>query len=123
MHLPSPIYSSHLAILEKRMTLEMMKSSLRAGAALTLIIVAVPAMAYSGQAMAKHAKVSMSEARVIALRAHRGKITDEELETEKGGTGLRYSFDIRSGNVTQEVGVDAQTGKILENKREGPHPD
>jgi uncharacterized membrane protein YkoI len=25
--------------------------------------------------------------------------------------------------VTQEVGVDAQTGKVLENKKEGPHPD
>ena len=39
------------------------------------------------------------------------------------GTGLRYSFDIKRGGVTQEVGVDAQTGKILENKKEGPHPD
>ena len=50
-------------------------------------------------------------------------ITDEELEKEKGGTGLRYSFDIKRGAVTQEVGVDAQTGKVLENKKEGPHPD
>ena len=42
---------------------------------------------------------------------------------EKGGTGLRYSFDIKRGAVTQEVGVDAQTGKVLENKKEAPHPD
>ena len=64
-----------------------------------------------------------TEARAIALKAHPGKITDEELEKEKGGTGLRYSFDIKRGTVTQEVGVDAQTGKVLENKKEGPHPD
>jgi hypothetical protein len=33
--------------------------------------------------------------------------TDEELEKEKGGSGLRYSFDIKSGRVVYEVGVDA----------------
>ena len=36
---------------------------------------------------------------------------------------LRYSFDIKRGAVTQEVGVDAQTVKVLENKKEAPHPD
>jgi uncharacterized membrane protein YkoI len=36
---------------------------------------------------------------------------------------LRYSFGIKSGSVTQEVGVDARTGRVLENKKEGPHPD
>ena len=65
----------------------------------------------------------MAEARLIALKAHPGKITDEELEKEKGGSGLRYSFDIRHGKVTQEVGVDARTGKVLENAPEGPNPD
>jgi uncharacterized membrane protein YkoI len=32
----------------------------------------------------------------IALKAHPGKVTDEELEREAGGTGLRYSFDIKA---------------------------
>jgi hypothetical protein len=50
---------------------------------------------------------------------HPGKITDEELEKEKGGSGLRYSFDIKNGGVTHEVGVDAKTGKLLENSVEG----
>lgn len=77
-------------------------------------------MAYTGQELSKQAKFTITEARAIALA---GKITDEELEKEKGGTGLRYSFDIKRGAVTQEVGVDAQTGKVLENKKEGPHPD
>jgi uncharacterized membrane protein YkoI len=73
--------------------------------------------------VAKYAKVTLSEARAIALKAFPGKITDEELEKEKGGSGLRYSFDIKNGGVTHEVGVDAKTGKLLENSAEGPQAD
>lgn len=91
--------------------------------AATLLGGVVSAHAYTGEKLALDAKVSMPEARTIALKAHPGKITDEELEKEKGGSGLRYSFDIREGKVTHEVGVDAQTGKVLENKAEGPNPD
>jgi uncharacterized membrane protein YkoI len=87
------------------------------------IAFAVPAHAYSGQELAKDAKITIKEARAIALKAHPGKVTDEELEKEKGGSGLRYSFDIKHGKVTQEVGVDAVTGKVLENAAEGPNPD
>jgi uncharacterized membrane protein YkoI len=72
--------------------------------------------------LAKDAKVSIAEARAIALKAHPGKITDEELE-QTGGTGLRYSFDIKSGSSTQEVGVEATTGRVLENAKEGRNPD
>ena len=105
------------------MTLNNVKLIIAGGAAITLMMATLPAMAYSGQELASQAKVGITEARAIALKAHPGKITDEELEKEKGGTGLRYSFDIKRGSVTQEVGVDAQTGKVLENKKEGPHPD
>lgn len=84
---------------------------------------ALPARAYTGERLAKNAKITIVEARSIALRARPGKITDEELEKEKGGSGLRYSFGVKSGSVTYEVGVDAQTGKVLENKKEGPNPD
>ncbi|MGI8526708.1 MAG: PepSY domain-containing protein [Pseudolabrys sp.] len=97
--------------------------SIVGGAALTLLMATYPAAAYSGQELAPQAKVSITEARAIALKAHPGKITDEELEKERGGTGLRYSFDIKRGSVTQEVGVDARSGKVLENKKEGPPPD
>jgi uncharacterized membrane protein YkoI len=69
------------------------------------------------------AKVSLAKARHLALAAHPGVITDQELEKEKGGTGLRYSFDIKHKGKTFEVGVDARTGKVLENKAEGPNPD
>ena len=88
-----------------------------------LIIGTVAARAYTGEKLAKQAKIGIPRARAIALKAHPGTITDEELEREKGGSGLRYSFDIRHGSITQEVGVDAQTGKVLENKKEGPNPD
>ncbi len=88
-----------------------------------MTVTTVNALAYTGQKLSGTAKVTMEQARVIALKAHPGKITDEELEQEKGGSGLRYSFDIRKGKVTQEVGVDAQTGDVLENAPEGKHPD
>jgi uncharacterized membrane protein YkoI len=79
--------------------------------------------AYTGEDLAKDAKVTLPEARAIALKAFPGKITDEELEKETGGSGLRYSFDIKDGGVTHEVGVDAETGKLLENRVEGRHAD
>ncbi len=101
----------------------MVKTKSIIAVALVMLLGAVGAQAYTGEALAKHAKVSMTEARAIALKAHPGKITDEELEKESGGSGLRYSFDIREGKATHEVGVDAQTGAVLENKEEGPNPD
>jgi uncharacterized membrane protein YkoI len=104
-------------------TMNIFKLGLASSAAVALIAGTLPAIAYTGQELANQAKVSISDARAIALKAHPGKITDEELESEKGGSGLRYSFDIKRGTVTQEVGVDAQTGKVLENKKEGRHPD
>ena len=90
------------------------KLGLASSAAIALIAGTLPAMAYTGQELANQAKVSIADARAIALKAHPGKITDEELENGKGG--LRYSFDIKGGTLTREVSVDAQTGKVLENK-------
>jgi uncharacterized membrane protein YkoI len=78
---------------------------------------------YVGAKLASKANITIAQARVIALKAHPGQITDQELENEGGGSGLRYSFDIKNGGRTHEVGVDAKTGKVLENKAEGPHPD
>src|SRR5262245_49017301 len=83
----------------------------------------ISADGYTGQRLAGKAKVTLNEARSIALRARPGAITNEELEKEKGGSGLRYSFDIKSGKATWEVGVDATTGKVLQNTKEGRHPD
>lgn len=71
----------------------------------------------------KDAKVSLARARAIALKTVHGKIVAEELEKERGGSGLRYSFDVKKGKQVHEVGVDARTGKVLENSIEGAHPD
>ncbi len=82
------------------------------------------AAAYPGQQLAKQATVSISKARAIALRAvPNGEIVAQELEKESGGSALRYSFDVQSGGKTREVGVDAKSGKILENIAEGKNPD
>lgn len=106
----------------------MTKSLPSAAAALALLVAAGGALAHSapvlkGQALAGQAKVTLAQARTIALKARPGEITDQELEREGGGSGLRYSFDVRSASVVYEVGVDAKTGKVLENSREGAHPD
>ena len=77
-----------------------------------------PAFAYSGQQLAQHAKITLSEARAIALKTVPGKITDQELEKEGGGSGLRYSFDVEYKGTTHEIGIDATTGTILENSTE-----
>jgi hypothetical protein len=55
----------------------------------------ISADGYTGQRLAGKAKVTLNEARSIALRARPGTITDGELEKEKGGSLLRYSFDIK----------------------------
>ena len=105
------------------MTLNRMDLYIVGGAALAVMMAMLPAMAYTGQELAGQAKIGIAEARAIALKAFPGKITDEELEKESGGSGLRYSFDIKRGTVTQEVGVDAQSGSVLENKKDGPDSD
>ena len=89
----------------------------------SVAITATPAFAFTGQRFAPEAKITLEQARAIALKAFPGTITDQELEKEGGGSGLRYSFDIKTGAKTHEVGVDAQTGALLENSVEGPHSD
>jgi uncharacterized membrane protein YkoI len=94
---------------------------------LSIVAVAVcsagSAIAYSGENLATNAKITMEQAIAIAQKARPGTITDKELEREGGGSGLRYSFDIKAGSHTYEVGVDAVTGKVLENGSEGRNPD
>ncbi len=90
---------------------------------------AAGARAAPDQPASASAQLSLDQARTIALHAQPGQVTDHQLEQEGGGSGLRYSFDIRSGSVTHEVGVDAKTGKVLENSvdnerdQQGQHAD
>jgi uncharacterized membrane protein YkoI len=95
-----------------------MKTFVSVMAAGALAFAAFTASAASPQALATQAKVQMPQARQIALKAYPGKIVKEELEKEGGGSGLRYSFDIKNASGTHEVGVDAKTGAVLENSVE-----
>jgi uncharacterized membrane protein YkoI len=78
---------------------------------------------FAGHKLGSKAHITLAQAQVIALKARLGAITDQELEKEGGGSGLRYSFDIKSGGRVFEVGVDARDGRVLENGAEGAHPD
>lgn len=62
------------------------------------------------------AKLTMAQAREIALKAAPGAVIDAEYENENGA--WRYSFDIRQGKRVHEIGVDANTGAIVEDSFE-----
>jgi len=89
----------------------------------TAAIAAPATIKLKGANLAPMASVTLAAAQASALAARPGVITDQELEKEAGGSGLRYSFDIKSKGKAFEVGVDARTGKLLENKAEGPKAD
>ena len=106
----------------------MSKSMVRCLALGALLLVPTLAVAQQGMPMIKESKpglkaratLSADSAVAIALRtAPRGsKIKSAELEEEKGL--LIYSFDLsvpgKSG--AQEIGIDAKTGKVVENTAE-----
>ncbi|HET9028656.1 MAG TPA: PepSY domain-containing protein [Candidatus Aquilonibacter sp.] len=80
-------------------------------AALSAAAVASP-LQLKGSQFLPQAKVTLAQARRTALAKEHGSIVDQELEKENGG--LRYSFDVKVGKTMHEVGVDAVTGKIVE---------
>jgi len=53
----------------------------------------------------------------MALRLAPGRIISSEYEKEGGA--WRYSFDIQQRTHVQEIGIDGQTGRVVENKPEG----
>jgi len=70
--------------------------------------------AAQGHAISQERQGFAAKARSTALAVERGTLVGWELEPELGGSGLRYSFDIRVGHSVREVGIDAITGKVLE---------
>ena len=90
------------------------------------VFIAVSALALGGAAIAgtahrsepaPAAKIGMAEARAIAMKqAPGGVIAEAELEKEDGS--WRYSFDIRQNGRIHEIGVDPQTGRVVENSWE-----
>lgn len=92
-----------------------------------LALAATAALASAAIAVPNHsgpqARITLRQATASALAAFPGRVIEHELEREDGGSGLRYSFVIRADAVTHEVGIDAVTGRVLENAVEGPNAD
>lgn len=80
-----------------------------------LSLTAAPAAAASKP----NPKIALTTARAKALELAPGKVISAEYERE-GGV-WRYSFDIQQKDHVQEIGIDAMTGKVVENKSEGVH--
>jgi uncharacterized membrane protein YkoI len=78
---------------------------------------------YKGEELARHARVSVMTARQLAQRVRPGIIISQVLEREAGGSGLRYSFDIKSGPRVYEVGIDARNGRVLQDDVASPNAD
>lgn len=85
--------------------------------ALTIAIVAASRPAAAAPAKPKP-KIAMAAARAIALKRAPGRVKAGDYEYEKGG--WRYSFDIVQGARIHEIGVDAMSGKIVEDAYETP---
>lgn len=63
-------------------------------------------------------KLTMDDAKTIALAKESGTIRSGELEHEKGR--WIYSFDVQHARQVREVNVDANTGKIVEDSLDTP---
>jgi uncharacterized membrane protein YkoI len=63
------------------------------------------------KALAKQATISREEAIRIAQGAVKGKLIEAALENEDGN--LVYNVEIKNGDETKEVIVDAGNGKVL----------
>ncbi len=64
------------------------------------------------------AKISLEEARKIALAKFPGEVIESEFGVESDGMPV-YEFDIQAADGTEmEVEVDAATGKIVESEKE-----
>lgn len=62
------------------------------------------------------AKISLDQAKNIALKAHPGEIVETEYEIESDGNAS-YEFDIKTDKGEIKLEVDAATGKIIEDKQ------
>lgn len=85
---------------------------------LILLVPLTVALALPLAAQAAPQKIGMAKAKAIALKVAPGNIIESDYERENGG--WRYSFDIRQKKRIHEIGVDAFTGKIVENSYEKP---
>ena len=74
---------------------------------------AASAKHFAGSELLPQAKISLAKARASAVRAHPGVITDQELEKEGGGSGLRYSFDIKNKGIAPRAFIFGITNPVM----------
>ncbi len=79
---------------------------------------AAPTQQLTGHQLMTQATVSLKQARSIALRAAHGTIVSQQIEREAGGSGLRYTFSVKTAAGMREIGIDAKTGTVLGNVAE-----
>ncbi len=86
-----------------------------------LLLILTLNLAASSSAIAQSkpiTRISVGEARTIAMRKENGMIKSSDLEKEHGR--WIYSFDISTLSGIREVNVDAYTGKVVEDSKETP---
>lgn len=81
-------------------------------------LLSLPLVAQAAPQTAPKAKITKDQARAIALKAAPGEVIESDYEKENGR--WRYSFDIKQGTRIHEIGVDAETGAIVEDSYENP---
>ncbi len=84
--------------------------------ALSAALCALPTAA--AHAAQHKTKLTMSDAKKIALAKESGSIKSGELEHEKGR--WIYSFDVQHQAQVREVNVDANTGEVVEDSVDNP---
>jgi uncharacterized membrane protein YkoI len=82
-------------------------------AALLLCTIAMSAFAYKGENLAKNAKITLEQARSIAVKKYPGTVIEEELRKGESCNRLSYSFRIQDRSTVQRVCIDAQSGDVL----------
>ena len=70
----------------------------------------------SVSARGQTSQLSKKQAQAIALKLHPGQVKSAELEKEHGVQ--LWSFDIQTQAGIREVGIDAASGKVVEDKLE-----
>jgi hypothetical protein len=85
---------------------------------LPVILSAILIMVSMNGLAAQPPKLSKKQAQAIALKLHPGKVKSAELEKEKDIQ--MYSFDILTREGVREVGIDADSGKVVEDSVESP---
>ena len=88
----------------------------------SLVFAAAVALAVGPLTAAAADRLTLEEARTIALREVTGTVLEEELDREDGVAV--YSFEIRTDKgATWEIDIDAATGKVVELENEDDDDD